>query len=171
MLAIPRKEAIETLLRALDYTHLITIHHVGASEGATMRTEQEPKPDRPYHHIHWEKERIGIQLKVCGDAKIIVDWLNGVSAIKVTEHHMHITKARYTLAKLWSDHGVNPVPMYGDWLTHQYREHNKLADKLATIAVVHREAKWIQRPLPPTVHAIWGSFDGGKRSMGSGMGW
>ena len=137
----------------------------------TMPENAAIKADRPYHDLEWQSAQYGIQLKICGDSKVVVDWINGTCAIKGKQCKPHVNLTRHTLANLWSYHNTVPAPIYGEWITHQFREHNKLADRLATIAVVERKAAWVQKPLPQNALAIWGSFDRGKRSSGSGMGW
>ena len=65
---------------------------------------------------------------------------------------------------------VHPPQGYNDWILHQYREHNKLADSLATMAITSATPLLTLHTFSPSAHAIWGAFDGGKREQGSGMG-
>ena len=77
---------------------------------------------------------------------------------------------REDLAWLWAKRSVQPAPDVGNWITHQFRRHNKIADRLATIAVEQRRTLWVHRPLPKNTIAIWGGFDGGLRAGKSGAG-
>ena len=133
---------------------------------------KEEKPTRPYNEPPWEKSTgETLQLQLNGDAKIVVDWANGHAALKAIEHKINLRVLRTTLDNLWTALDVHPIEGYSHWIQHQYREHNKRADTLATIAVVQRHTAWVQKPLPKYTCAIWGAFDGGKRSCGSGMSW
>ena len=132
---------------------------------------KEEKPTRPYNEPPWEKSTgETLQLQLNGDAKIVVDWANGHAALKAIEHKINLRVLRTTLANLWTSLDVHPIGGYSNWIQHQYREHNAIADALATLAVTTRDAKWVLRPLPPSTCTLWGAFDGGKRTEGSGMG-
>ena len=112
-----------------------------------------------------------IQLKICGDAKTVVDWINGSAVAKNANHKQQIPTAQKSLAQMWGQHAAIPSPTVGEWVQHQYRRYNDTADKLATIAVLERRAQWIQKPIPKGTSAIQAAFDGGKRGKFSGTGW
>ena len=110
-------------------------------------------------------------LKLCGDAKTIVDWANGQAVAKKAETKTQVAFTQKTLAQLWNSYNMMPATACADWVTHQYRKFNDTADKLATKAVLERKSLWVQKPIPKKATAIQGAFDGGKRGNSSGAGW
>ena len=127
--------------------------------------------EKCYNAINWTPSLHGLQLKICGDAKCVVDWANGVAATKDSAHLANVHAARNALAHLWGKYNVHPAPATGNWVQHQYRKYNGLADKLATKAIVENTSKWVQRPIPPNTIASQASFDGCLRKGRAGTGW
>ena len=111
-----------------------------------------------------------IQLKICGDAKCIVDWANGLSAVNDKRHLANVHMTRNAFAQRWGIYNVLPVPAGGEWVQHQYRQFNDLADQLATKAIKEQSSKWVQKPIPKETVALQASFDGGLRKRKAATG-
>ena len=116
MHAIPRKDAIEKILNHIGYNELTKKTMVNTSYNAEMASQEEV--ERPYNSIPWQITDLGMQVKICGDSKLVVDWINGTCATRVNQCQPHIALARHTLANMWSKHNVIPVPLSGEWITH-----------------------------------------------------
>ena len=72
MHSLPRKEAIAQILTYLGYNELLQ-QHKPAVPGQITMPENDIKADRPYHDLEWQSAQYGIQLKICGDSKVVVD--------------------------------------------------------------------------------------------------
>ena len=112
-----------------------------------------------------------LQLHLQGDSEMIINWINGSASVKDQKHLSNVHAVRKALAHLWGNQRVIPAPNMGHWAMHQYRDHNKIADKLATCAILNQKALWVHRPTPPATVALWAGFDGGLRKGISGAGW
>ena len=144
---------METILWHVGWERVL---HSTAKMATISEKQQRPMPER--NEIQWDiaelSEKSDIQLKICGDSLTTVGWVNAEFAVKANEHLSDIRLARQTLATMWANYDVLPVTAESEWLLHQYREYNKLADKLATKAVVESYKCWIVRPLPCNTKAI-----------------
>ena len=101
---------------------------------------------------------------------MVVNWLNGYNALRDVDKMHSVHSIRSILANLWASGQAVPTPSLGNWIDHQFREHNAIADKLANLAVKERKKLWVHRDMPINATAIWSGFDGGLRKAKSGAG-
>ena len=100
------------------------------------------------------------------DSQTLVEWLNGQWSVLCYAHRLNVARILYVLQSMWRAGLWRPRHSFAPFARHVYREHNKMADELAT-AGLKRLALGYAFPLPD-VKALRGIrvlSDGGRRTV------
>jgi len=96
----------------------------------------QPRPHAPYTPA-WQQcdtsEGRVYLLGVKGDSELVVNWINGCTRCKNPRLLNIVHRTMNNLYDLWSDTAL-PAELGHDWIRHEYREGNMLADFLSKMA-------------------------------------
>ena len=99
ILLMDKQAVIDRILEHLDRSDLITKKN--ENEGPWMCKQRE---EPPYNLIHWQPQLANeMQMCLCGDSQLVVQWANGHTAVKTMQHRPHTRLVRATLANMWAE--------------------------------------------------------------------
>ena len=106
-----------------------------------MQTQQvpteKPKKDKPYHFPssslpHTWTSKVPLHLHINGDSLTVIKWANAQSKIADLAYAKRVSGIYNVLATMWKQCTVAPAAPMETWFGHQFRDHNTVADALAT---------------------------------------
>ena len=77
-------------------------------------------------------------MELTGDSMLVVRWLEGIWTVKAGFYEKQVGEIPSVFHKWWSQHRLVPRRIFEPWVRHTYREINKAADQLATLAIKHQ---------------------------------
>eukprot|EP00973_Karenia_brevis_P009757 1317063-Karenia_brevis.AAC.1 len=105
-----------------------------------------PTADRPSRNVceptfKWQDYPHAIAaLGINGDNMKIVNWINGACKVSEVEYTRVVEDIMGALQNAWKLNLVAPRLPHTDWIQHVYREFNKVADGLATQAILQQRS-------------------------------
>jgi len=128
------------------------------------------RPNKAPRLVTWEPQQwadTGSRLEVCGDSRVIIQWVNAVWPVRSLPYARCIQRMHRMMHGMRRECGVRPRVDSVDFCRHIYRELNVEADRIANMhsnswSLVHYDA-------PAT--RVRAFFDGSKRSQQTAFGW
>ena len=100
------------------------------------KTKAEPIPfEKKPRNVEWEPQSWTVdmtlcRLEVCGDSKVIVNWLNGVWPTRFLPYFHRVSRMHRQLHQMVKEYAVRPLEDSADFCRHVFRELNDQADAL-----------------------------------------
>ena len=115
----------------------------------------------------WTPDAGHRRLEICGDSKVIINWVNGVWPAKFMPYTREIGKVQRRLHELVNVFDVRPKRDVCDFCRHIYRELNTEADRLA----YKHASEWSLEAYSEPAPRIRGFFDGSVQGDKAAFGW
>ena len=109
-------------------------------------------------------------MALTGDSYLIVQWLNGRWRAHNDEYRMKIAEVHNALEEAYHD-GLRPSCKWADFFSHNYREVNEEADRLARRGSEGETMRKISFSSDLRPAAIRGQWDGSSTKTAAGYGW
>ena len=127
----------------------------------------------PAEEVSWTPPPEGrISFELIGDNETVIGWVNGREKCDEKRHQGTVEEIRNTLHEAWQRMDFVPRQAHCHWARHVYREYNKHADELATMALAGKTAHHVMsQAITDEVRYLRAHFDGGRRHNSAGAGW
>ena len=113
-----------------------------------------------------------VSIEFLGDSEVVINWINGASrCTEDSRHLLSVSNIMNTLHEAWKDNITKPRQSHLPWCRHIFRELNKDADAMATLALTSgaNQYKFYGVAKPPPRIKVY--FDGGRRDSKAAYGW
>ena len=123
--------------------------------------------------VEGRKTARSVQVALHGDNEMVGAWLNGLARCYDARFVGALDEMVAALGGVWHAGLAHPVPLYGDWFRHVYREHNIEADMMAARGSVGIRSAWWNPMVGEhwTLRGIRGHADGSGGVDGGLRGW
>ena len=121
--------------------------------------------------VQWEpqewSEDASMRLEVCGDSRVVIQWLNGIWPAKFLPYERSISRSQQQLYSMSHLLMVAPRENKADFCRHIYRELNTMADKIANKYCNDS----MLLPYVTPAKRTRAFFDGSKKGNKAAFGW